>query len=413
MSATAFRRVLAAEAVSNLGSMLSRLAVPWLATLVLAATPLQMSALVVADVLAAAVGGVGLAAWVDRRGKRAVMLLADGVRALLFALLALAAWQGVAGMALLVAVAAANGAATALFELARSAWCAQHLPAAELPRRNAQLVAAGSLSETLAFAAGGWAYQWLGAAWSLALDAASFVASALCLRGVPDASAPTPLPAGAEAQAGPQGGAWRQALADARGGLALVRAHAGLRRLAAIEWLLAASGALFGIAYLIAVTRDAGFAPGPLGMVFALGGAGALLGAWAGPALGRRLGAGGAMALGLALCALGSACVPLATAGGAVGLSLLVVHQVVGDGGRVVHDIHDRTLRQTLVDVSQLAQADAGVRLAGQAAQLAAALGGGLLGAWWPARDLLWLATALVAAAAWLALSGRQRLRAA
>lgn len=402
MSATAFRRVLAAEAVSNLGSMLSRLAIPWLATLVLAATPLQMSALVVADVLAAAIGGVGLAAWVDRRGKRAVMLLADGVRALLFALLA---------------VAAANGAATALFELARSAWCAQHLPVADLPRRNAQLVAAGSLSETLAFAAGGWAYQWLGAAWSLALDAASFVASALCLRGMPDASAPTPLPAGAEpgaqAQPGPRGGAWRQALADGGRGLALVRAHAGLRRLAAIEWLLAASGALFGIAYLIAVTRDAGFAPGPLGMVFALGGAGALLGAWGGPALGRRLGAGGAMALGLALCALGSACVPLATAGGAVGLSLLVVHQVVGDGGRVVHDIHDRTLRQTLVDVSQLAQADAGVRLAGQAAQLAAALGGGLLGAWWPARDLLWLATALVAAAAWLALSGRQRLRAA
>jgi hypothetical protein len=216
MSATAFRRVLAAEAVSNLGSMLSRLAIPWLATLVLAATPLQMSALVVADVLAAAIGGVGLAAWVDRRGKRAVMLLADGVRALLFALLA---------------VAAANGAATERFELARSAWCAQHLPVADLPRRNAQLVAAGSLSETLAFAAGGWAYQWLGAAWSLALDAASFVASALCLRGMPDASAPTPLPAGAEpgaqAQPGPRGGAWRQALADGGRGLALVRAHAG------------------------------------------------------------------------------------------------------------------------------------------------------------------------------------------
>lgn len=415
MSAAAFPRVLAAEAVSNLGSMLSRLAIPWLATLALAATPLQMSALVVADVLAAAAGGVGLAAWVDRRGKRAVMLAADGVRALLFALLALAVWRGVAGLALLVAVAAVHGASTAVFELARSAWCAENVPAAELPRRNAQLVAAGSLSETLAFAAGGWAYQLLGAAWSLAVDAASFVASALCLRGVPDDARAPAGPAGAASggDSGTAAGRWRQALADAASGLELVRGHPGLRRLATIEWLLAASGSLFGIAYLIAVTRDAGFAPGPLGMVFALGGVGALLGAAAGPALGQRLGAGGAMALGLTLCALGSACVPLAIAGGPLGLALLVLHQVVGDGGRVVHDIHDRTLRQTLADPGQLARADAGVRLAGQVAQLAAAMGGGLLGAWWPPRDLLWLATTLVALAALLALAGRRRLRAA
>ncbi len=38
----AFRRVLSAEAVSNLGSMLSRLAIPWFATLSLNATPWQM-----------------------------------------------------------------------------------------------------------------------------------------------------------------------------------------------------------------------------------------------------------------------------------------------------------------------------------------------------------------------------------
>ena len=34
----------------------------------------------------------------------------------------------------------------------------------------------------------------------------------------------------------------------------------------------------------------------------------------------------------------------------------------MGDGGRVLHDVHDRSLRQTLVDASQLARADAGAR---------------------------------------------------
>jgi len=45
-----FGRVLAAEGISNFGSMLSRLAIPWVATLLLAATPLQMGWLRVADV---------------------------------------------------------------------------------------------------------------------------------------------------------------------------------------------------------------------------------------------------------------------------------------------------------------------------------------------------------------------------
>ena len=92
MQADRFNRVLAAESASNFGSMLSRLALPWLAALVLQATPLQMAALLVADVAAAALGSLLLGGWVDRHGKRFVMLWADGLRCALLALLALATW---------------------------------------------------------------------------------------------------------------------------------------------------------------------------------------------------------------------------------------------------------------------------------------------------------------------------------
>ena len=53
--------------------------------------------------MAAALGALFLGHWVDHSGKRAVMLWADGGRALLLALLALlalAAWQGWLGTAL-------------------------------------------------------------------------------------------------------------------------------------------------------------------------------------------------------------------------------------------------------------------------------------------------------------------------
>ena len=69
-----FRRVLAGEGISNFGSMLSRLALPWLATLALDATPLQMALLLIADVAAGAAGALLLGTLVDRCPKRTVMI---------------------------------------------------------------------------------------------------------------------------------------------------------------------------------------------------------------------------------------------------------------------------------------------------------------------------------------------------
>ncbi|MBK8526821.1 MAG: MFS transporter [Rubrivivax sp.] len=92
-----FRRVIAAEVVSNFGSMMSRLAIPWLAVLALGATPWQMGLLAVADVLAGATAAIGIGVLVDRWPKRAAMVAADVARAALLVGLALAAARGGGG----------------------------------------------------------------------------------------------------------------------------------------------------------------------------------------------------------------------------------------------------------------------------------------------------------------------------
>ena len=107
--------------------MLSRLAIPWLATQVQLTTPAQMALLLVADVVSAALGALLLGGWVNRPGKRALMLICDAGRALLLGLLALGAWRGWLGMGTLVAAAAASGVLTVGFEWPaapgrRSAW---------------------------------------------------------------------------------------------------------------------------------------------------------------------------------------------------------------------------------------------------------------------------------------------------
>jgi MFS family permease len=162
------RRVLDAEGISNFGAMLSRLAIPWLAALVLDATPLEMAMLLWADVAAAALGALVLGAWVERRGKREVMVWCDGARSLVLVALALLAWQGRATMVVLALAAAANGMLTMAFEVARSAWMARRLAAGQRIEGNARLSMVGSLSETAAFALGGWLFQWLGAVVAMA-----------------------------------------------------------------------------------------------------------------------------------------------------------------------------------------------------------------------------------------------------
>jgi len=416
-----FPRVLAAEGVSNFGAMLSRLAIPWLATLVLLATPAQMALLLVADVVSAALAALLLGGWVDRRGKRALMLACDAGRALLLGLLALGAWRGWLGMGTLVAAAAASGVLTVGFEMARSAWTAQCVAAADLPRRNAQLSMVGSVSETVAFAAGGWLYQWLGAALALLLNACSYGVSALCLRGVPEAAQAPAAPAVPVAGNATRNATlsatlrrhWQALRDEAMAGLRTVAAVPALRALAGIEGLLAFGMALTGTSLMIYVTRDLGLGTGELGLVFALGGLGAVTGGSLAPRLGRRLGPGRTMALGLALMAVGAACVPLAGVLGGAGLAALAwlaAQQIVGDAGHTVHDVHDRTLRQTAVPMALLARADGGIRSIGQGATLAGALTGGVLGNFAGTLAVLWLAVAMAVAASLLAAWAAPRL---
>ena len=379
--------------------MLSRLAIPWIATLSLAATPLAMGGLVVADVLAGALGAVLLAGSIDRAGKRAVMLGCDLLRAAVFALLALLAWQGGLTFPMLVAAAAANGVLTVGFEMARSAWVAQRVEASRLPQRNAQLSMAGSMSETAAFALGGWVFQWTGAAIALAVDALSFALSAGCLRGVPEA--PPVVPAGAPAEAPIT--ALDRLVGDARAGLRTVLGQPALRALAMIEVLLALGGSLAATSYMIFVARDIGFSTGSLGMIFASGGLGAVAGAALAPWLGRQIGPGRAITLGLTLAALGAACIPLVASSGLLGGALLVAHQIIGDAGRTLHDVVDRTLRQTAAPAALLARTDAGLRTAGQLATLVGAVAGGALATAVGTRNSLGLSAALIAVAAGVA----------
>jgi MFS family permease len=82
-----FLRLWVGQTVSQFGSTISREALPLTALLVLQATPLQMGVLAASAAVPALVG-----VWVDRLGRRPLMLLADFGRAALLASIAVAAF---------------------------------------------------------------------------------------------------------------------------------------------------------------------------------------------------------------------------------------------------------------------------------------------------------------------------------
>ena len=384
------RRLLASEATSNFGSMLSRLAIPWIAALVLDATPLQMAWLVIADVVAGAVGSLFVGGLVDRTSKKNLMIASDVIRAVAIGAVAVLLFMESLSFWILVLQSAANGVLAMVFSIARSAWLAEHVPHGELTVRNSQMSAASSTSESVAFASGGWIYQWLGPMFALVSDAASYLISALCLRGLPEI--PQPLGVSRSVK-----GSWMQ---EAVAGFRLVVTRPVLRSLAVCDVFLALGFSITGASYMIFVSRDLAFETGPLGLIFATGALGSLAGAAIASRLGSVMGSGNALAIGLLGAGLGALLIPLVPAAGLVGALLLIGHQIIGDSGSVIAMIHSRTLRQIHSPAAIRGRVDAALRGLGQLATLIGALAGGALATLYGTRASLWLAAATVLVAA-------------
>ena len=169
-----------AEVVSQIGSQMSALALPWF-VLVTTGSATKMGLVFAAELLPVAVLGIPSGAVVQKLGARSSMLLADLVRAPLVALVPLLHELGALSFGILLAIAGAHG----LFSTAY--FTCQRLILPEVVGENEQLIAqansviegATSVTQFLGPALAGVFIAWLGAANVLWLDAASYLVSFL------------------------------------------------------------------------------------------------------------------------------------------------------------------------------------------------------------------------------------------
>jgi MFS family permease len=190
---SSFRRLVAGELVSNFGDAIYSVALSWyvlshhggvlLLGTVLAAYGVPRTALLIA-------GGHAS----DRYRPWTVMLIANAARGVAVAALALTVAIGLAGGWVLIVISVVLGAGEGMFVPASSAIVPALLPRDELQAGNALSFGTTQLSQLAGPAAGGVLVAFIGPASGFAIDAATFVVSALTLSGI-QREAPQPVPA--------------------------------------------------------------------------------------------------------------------------------------------------------------------------------------------------------------------------
>ena len=379
---SAFVRVWGAATISIFGSLVTRIALPLAAILVLGAGAFEVAILRGLELGATLLVGLAAGAWVDRLRRRPVLIWADLGRAALLASVPVAFAFGVLTLWQLFAVSGLAAVLTTFFDAADNAYLPTIVERDRLVDANAALAASGSASEFMAFGISGFLVQLLTAPLAIAVDALSFLGSALLLGSIRTREGPPPPKADRE-----------PVLDEIRDGLRLVIHDPVLRAFAGAQMALSALWGVFGATWFLFVLDELRLEPWVLGLVAGVGGFSSFIGAVVAARATRRWGIGPVAIWAMILSAIGNAFIPLAPAGlPLLAIGCLVMQQLVADSAVTVYDVTEVSVRQTLVRDRALGRVASTFQVASGLAQLVATIAAGILAEVIGLRATSWLA---------------------
>jgi len=366
--ARGFRMLWVGHGISLLGSQVTFLALPLVAIISLHATPFEMGLLGATSGIPTLLFGLLVGVWIDRHRRRPVLIATDLGRAALLLTIPFAAIAGILHLELLLFVAFLIGILTLLFEVAAQAFLPILVPHEQLAEANSKLELARSAAEIAGPGVAGGLVQLVTAPFALLADAASFIASALLLAGIRVAESPRPRDADSRV---------REEIGE---GVRWVWRHPVLRPLTGATGILAFFNSLLEAVYLLYLTRHLALAPATLGVIFALGGIGFLLGAVAAERVARRVGVGRTLILALALVGLADLAVPLVGGPPQLIAPVLIGAQLCFGVALTIFKVIAASLRQGSTPDRLQGRMNATVRLLVEGLTPLGALAGGVLG---------------------------------
>ncbi len=363
-----FMKLWTGETISEFGSKVGGVAISFLAVIALHATPAQMAALMVWRTVPALLFSLFAGVWVDRLRRRPLMIGADLANIVLLASIPAAAALRMLRIRQVYLVMFLTSFADILFSVGYRAYLPTLVGRAAITQANSILSATEAVAEMGAFGLAGWLVQWLTAPIAIATDAVSFVFSAIFLRLISKPEE-TPTRRKDSRTAREIWDGARSILDDPR-----------LRAVAASATVGAIAQGIFGTVYALYFINDLGFTPGPLGMIYATGGAASFVGATLTTRVTDRLGIGRAMAIGLAAMGSGFALLAFAHGAGIVSIALLVGQQLIGDSFGTIYFVTQMSFIQKIAPPRMLGRVVASIRFLGLGAGLIGALVGAVIG---------------------------------
>jgi MFS family permease len=376
-----FELLWAGQTVSRVGTEVSVLALPLIAIQLLHATTFEIGALTAVETLPFLLVGLPAGAWVDRLPRRKVLITADVGRFVALASVPLAHAFASLTLGHLFVVAFVTGVLTVFFDVAYQSYLPELVTREQLVSGNAKLAASESTAHVVGPGLGGGLIGWVGASTAVVADAISYAVSTVCLLLI---RAPQDDP-------DPHVSHVKQTLvADIREGLQFVWRE---NRIRAVAFCTATSNLFGGVAQaviLLFMTRELGFSGGKIGLIFAIGGLGAIGGSLVGPWMARRFGVGMAILIAIVFGQLGP--VLYALADGSLAPVALALGSAIMGAGSVAYNINQVSVRQALCPRRLQGRMNASVRFLVWGTLPIGGFLGGALGSVIGIRPTLWVA---------------------
>lgn len=376
---TDFMKLWTGETVSQLGTQITLVAYPLTAILVLRAGPFQVGLLTTLEFLPFILFGLPAGVWVDRLPRRPVLIAGDVLRFASLGSIPLGKALGFLSIEQMYAVAFVTGIGTVFFDVAYQAYLPSLVERDQLVDGNAKLEISRSTAMLGGPAVGGFLVQLVTAPIAILSDAISYLWSAAFITWI---RKPEPL-----IQI-PEDGHPRMRT-EIRDGLRYVWRHPLLRPIA----LCTGTSNLFGnmAMAIIAVfmVRTLGFKPGEIGLVFALGSVGGLVGATLVRPAAEHLGLGPAIIASITVSEVGAFLMPLATH--SIGFAMLIAATFLVGFGGVVYNSNQVGLRQAITPMRMQGKMNATMRFMVWGTIPIGAFIGGVLGGTLGLRPTLWI----------------------
>jgi MFS family permease len=362
-----FMKLWTSLTITSFGAQITNLALPLTAAVLLHATPMQMGVLVALETLPFALVSLHAGVLIDRVRRLPIVIACNVGRGVALLAIPVAAYFNVLSIDILFVVGFFCGVQNVVGGAAYQVLLAQMAGRRRLVEANAKITLGETSAALIGPGLSGVLIQLLTAPFAIALDACTFIVSALMLRRV-RARRDVVHP-----------GTKDSVTQEIQEGLKLVWNN---RTLLALAWLAGLWQILhhMQIAVLILfATRELMLSPGAIGLTYMFGGLGCVLAAGLAERLSERFGVGPVIVHGLALTALGWQAFGLVSGPVWVATIALGIAMLMFDFGAVLFGINYLSLRQAITPDRLLGRMTATMRFLTVAAAPLGSLAGGAL----------------------------------